>query len=107
MTTISLGYKAIGLTIVLDSDTDFVSSLINQSGSWPGGTALSLVFHAGTTPVATWPATIVAERASWHVPHAEVAALLATDITDSRLIYTIADGTTLVWARGGVVRSPR
>lgn len=109
MTTISLGYRAIGLNIALDPDTDFVSALINQAGPWPDGTALALVFYTAstTTPVATWPATIAAERASWHVPSSQVASLLATDIADAHLTYTVADGTTLVWARGGVVRSHR
>lgn len=106
MTGINLGYRATTLNVALADDTDFVSALV-ATEAWPVGTAITLEFlPVGQSPIA-WPATIDDTRASWHVPAATVAPILASAVREVRLRYTDADGTVLVWAHGTILRGPR
>ena len=102
--TISLGFKPLPLEVRLARDSDFVCSLVAEAG-WPEGVEIELVFpHDGSTT--TWLATIDGDTASWKIPHAQVAALLAANARKVRLHYRDTAGSgDLLWGVGSVVTS--
>ena len=99
--SISLGYDPIPLKVHLARDSDFVATLLAEDG-WADGTRIELRFLLrGATVV--WAATVDGTDASWHVPAADVAALVGADPRGVRLHYLSGDGADLLWARGQVV----
>jgi hypothetical protein len=98
--TIVLGLTPIAVDVALPRGGDFVAALLSET-PWPAGIAIQLRFTTGSTAI-VWPATIAGPRASWDVPAAQVATLLAAAPTAVRLHYVEPDGTVLVWGRGRV-----
>jgi len=103
----TLGFQPERLTVKLPRFGDFVSALIHpDADGWPVDTQIELRFYANDstrTPAATWPATIVGQRAEWHITEAEIAAVRDVDGDDdeaaARLFYKVP-GTELEWATG-------
>ncbi|HEY9415055.1 MAG TPA: hypothetical protein VIQ30_09880 [Pseudonocardia sp.] len=106
--SIDLGFSPDRLSVKLSRFGDFTSALIFDDGNpatpneWPDGTVIELRFYSSETSTvvgASWPATIVDDRASWHVLKAVTGALLDSGNTRARLFYAL-DGTELEWAIG-------
>lgn len=107
----SLGFQPERLTVKLSRFGDFVSALIYDDGdpavpnAWPVDANIELRFYTDTEVAiagAAWPALIVGDRASWHIPAAGVAAeVLDTGLEQARLFYSDPE-TTLEWALGPV-----
>ena len=103
---IQLGFSPDRLNIQLSRFSDFVAALIYDGGVWPDGTVIELRFYptnSATSAAVTWPATITAERADWHVDN----LVVASDVLDARndiarLFYDDGAGTELEWALGSV-----
>lgn len=105
---IVLGFQPDRLSVKLSRFGDFTGALIYDDGNpntpneWPVGVVIELRFYAtdtSSTVEATWPATIVGDRASWHILKAATAALLDAGNDKARLFYSLA-GTELEWAIG-------
>lgn len=93
-------------TMYLNRYSDFVSEIISETGSWPDGAAIEFRYLPGNvTTWITWPATIIGATASWDVPAVDVAALLASGVTEYRLFYAVG-GAELEWSTGQVVNVP-
>jgi hypothetical protein len=87
----------------LSQYSDFVTEIISNTGSWPGGAVIEFRFllsNSGTW--ITWPGTISGATASWDVAAADVATLLTTGLDEYRLMYT-ANSIPLEWSKGRVV----
>jgi hypothetical protein len=81
---------------------DFVNEIISNTGAWPDTAELEYQFEAvNSSTVTTWPATITGALATWNVDKADVATLLASGVTEYRLIYTEND-YDLDWFRGQI-----
>lgn len=108
--SVVLGFQPERLTVKLSRFGDFVAALIYDDGNpltvneWPAGAVITLRFYAsatGTTPAVEWPATIVDDRADWHVDNLVVtSAVLDPDYDTVRLFYDDGAGTELEWAIG-------
>lgn len=100
--SINLGYRPTGLTVTVTPNSTFSAVLRSSAGAWADGTALTLVFHDSQgAPVATWPAVIAADTATWTETPTAVNALIALAPARVELWYT--DGTNPIeWARGTV-----
>lgn len=99
MSGIVLGSQPTPMTLVLNEGSDFVATLVNQSGSWPATVVITL--EVGT---ATWTATIDTTDARFEVDQVDVAAVITEDPKRFSLWYT--DGETrLLWGRGNVMAS--
>lgn len=109
---IVLGFQPEKLTVRLTRFGDYVAALIYDDGdpltvnAWPVGTVIQLRFYPTETTTmagATWPATIVADRAEWHIDNAVVASAVLNPGNDfARLFYDDGAGTELEWALGSV-----
>lgn len=106
--SIDLGFSPDRLSVKLSRFGDFTSALIFDDGNpatpnvWPDGTVIELRFYRTKTSEVTeasWPATIVGDRADWHIPKAQTKALLDSGAVQARLFYSL-DGTELEWAVG-------
>lgn len=98
---INLGFTPLSLMVSLASGGDFVAALVYSRG-WPAGIDIQLVLSGGSAGQVTWNADIDGSRASWDVPAADVQELIDTQVSTARLVYTEADGTALLWAKGVV-----
>lgn len=110
--SITLGFSPERLTVKLSRFGDFVAALIYDDGDpltvneWPVGVSIELRFYStadSEVAAVTWPATIVDDRADWHIDNADID----TDILDpsnvtARLFYDDGAGTELEWAIGVV-----
>ena len=98
-----LGTPPVPMTVVLPSDADFVSSMTSTTGSWPGtGVTLEILDRTGAT-IASWDADISGAVASWDVPAATVAPVIAARPATARLHYYDTDGSDLLWAKSNSV----
>jgi hypothetical protein len=107
--SISLGFQPDRLSVKLSRFGDFTGALIYDDGdpntvnAWPAGVVIELRFYStdtSTTVAASWPATIVGDRASWHIDKVATAALLDAGDDKARLFYDDGAGTELEWAVG-------
>lgn len=106
----SLGFQPDQITVLLSRFSDFTAALVYDDGNpgtnnvWPVGAVIELRFYptpTGITPAVTWPATIVADRASWHIAASVVASAVIDAGNDhTRLVYTDSALGTLEWAVG-------
>ena len=106
---ITLGFQPDRLQVKLSRFGDFTGALIYDDGDpdtpneWPVGVIIELRFYAtekSTTVMASWPATIVDDRASWHVDKAVTGQLLDDGNDKARLFYDDGAGTEFEWAVG-------
>ena len=101
---VTLGLVPFDLNVELAADADFVSTITNNVGDWPGGIAIELRLSAsssGSSPT-VWPATISGPTASWVVNKSAVATALAAGVSYARLHYIDGAGEDLLWAKGRV-----
>jgi hypothetical protein len=96
---INLGWVPIPITVSLAAGGDFVA-VLQSSASWPAGSGVSLKFVGTSTT--TWTAAISGATATFEKTATQVNTLIATDQRTVELHYTEADGSDLLWGRGGV-----
>lgn len=99
---VALGMSPIPITVTLPLDADFVCQFVAEE-DWPDSSGVELRFHtnsADDAPVATWPATISGQNASWDVDSTVVQLVIDAAAFLVRLHYIEPDGTDLLWGRG-------
>lgn len=101
--SLTFGFNPEPGTMYLNQYSDFVTEIISETGSWPDGAAIEFRYlPSNVTTWITWPATITGATASWDVPAVDVAALLASGVTQYRLFYAVGS-MELEWSIGQVV----
>jgi hypothetical protein len=103
---VTLGLQPLDVNVVLARGAAFVAELEVTSGTWPVGTAISLVFSTSDDSVTpsglTWPATVAGTTAAWDVAAADVTAVIAAGARYARLLYTEGAAAPLLWGKGEV-----
>jgi hypothetical protein len=103
MSGLRFGFVPTPGTLNLSRYSDFVTELISNTGSWPGGTGIEFHFMAANSSTSTvWAATISGPTATWDVLAADVATLLSSGVSQYRLFY-IQGSNTLEWSSGPIV----
>lgn len=103
MAVLSFGFTPTPGVLNLSRYSDFLTELISDSGSWPDNTGIEFHFMPDNSgAVMIWPAVITGPTASWDVPAATVATLLAAGVSQYRLFY-LEGSNTLEWSSGPIV----
>jgi hypothetical protein len=103
MDHLSFGYVPAPGVMYLSQYSDFVTEIISNTGSWPGGAVIEFRFlPSNMATFTTWPGTITGATASWDVSAADVAQILAGGADQYQLMYT-ANSIPLEWSKGQIV----
>jgi hypothetical protein len=75
--------------------------LVSDSGNYPPGTEIYLIFKVPNEDEVRWDAEIVGDAAMWFKTADEVAIMVDLEIDTAKLHYKV-NGVDIVWYKGGI-----